>query len=135
MQQLSCSNKFCRKKGGYTEGYYCMTLETIVSYAQIPPVCGNNAFQGVDKSKCIVRVALSKVDAYKAADTWGEFVNIQGDGALSIDGLYEESSKVDIYNLQGRLLYPKADIEEVKDALPKGIYLLRQGQRTIKVAF
>ncbi|MBO5818588.1 MAG: T9SS type A sorting domain-containing protein [Bacteroidales bacterium] len=112
-----------------------MTLETIVSYAQIPPVCGNNAFQGVDKSKCIVRVALSKVDAYKAADTWGEFVNIQGDEALSIDGLHEESSKVDIYNLQGRLLYPKADIEEVKDALPKGVYLLRQGQRTIKVAF
>ena len=135
MQQLSCSNKFCRKNGGYTEVYNCMTLETIVSYAQIPPVCGNNAFQGVDKSKCIVRVALSKVDAYKAADTWGEFVNIQGDEALSIDGLYEESSKVDIYNLQGRLLYHKADIEEVKDALPKGIYLLRQGQRTIKVAF
>mgnify|MGYP003420220584 CR=1 FL=1 len=37
--------------------------------------------------------ALSKVDAYKAADTWGEFVNIQGDEALSIDGLHEESSK------------------------------------------
>lgn len=106
MQQLSCSNKFCRKKGGFTEVCYCMTLETIVSYAQIPPVCGNNTFQGVDKSNCIVRVALSKVDAYKAADTWGEFVNIQGDEALSIDELREESSKVDIYNLQGRLLYP-----------------------------
>lgn len=64
---------------------------------------------------------LSKVDAYKAADTWGEFVNIQGNEALSIDGWHEESSK--------------ADIKEVKDALPKGIYLLRQGQRTIKVAF
>lgn len=65
--------------------------------------------------------ALSKVDAYKAADTWGEFVNIQGDEALSIDGLHEELSK--------------ADIKEVKDALQKGIYLLRQGNEPSRWRF
>ena len=56
---------------------YCSSLTSITSQAVIPPTIGkSNTFYGVDKS-IPVYVPASSVEAYKSAEYWSAFTNIQ----------------------------------------------------------
>ena len=55
---------------------YCKELESITSKAVIPPTLGKDVFKGVDET-IPVYVPKESVDAYKNADGWKEFANIQ----------------------------------------------------------
>ena len=55
----------------------CTSLTSITCEAVTPPTLGSNAFYKVSKS-IPVYVPCGSVNAYKAADGWGEFNNIQG---------------------------------------------------------
>ena len=50
---------------------------TINSYAIIPPAATTQTFERVDKSASVVYVPAGSVEAYKSADGWKEFTNIQ----------------------------------------------------------
>ncbi len=52
-------------------------LTKIESQAENPPACGKNAFAGVDKSGCKLYVPEKSMDAYKAADGWKDFINVE----------------------------------------------------------
>ena len=54
----------------------CSSLTSITCSSVVPPSVGNDAFLNVDKS-IPVYVPASSVNAYKAADGWKEFTNIQ----------------------------------------------------------
>jgi len=56
--------------------YYCPSLTSITCYATTPPTCGGWCFSDVDKSIPIY-VPAGSVSAYKAADEWKDFTNIQ----------------------------------------------------------
>lgn len=59
-------------------------LASITCHATVPPVVGDsNTFYNVDKS-ILVRVPVSSVSAYNAADYWKEFTNIVGIGEIEI---------------------------------------------------
>ena len=54
----------------------CIGLEKVTSFAEIPPVCSSNVFDGVNKINCELIVQIVSVVAYKQAEGWNEFSNI-----------------------------------------------------------
>ena len=52
-------------------------LESITCNAVNPPAANEYTFNGVNKETCTIYVPASSVDAYKGADGWSEFTNIQ----------------------------------------------------------
>ena len=56
----------------------CTGLAKIASLAEIPPMCGREVFDGVNKTNCELIVPEGSVAAYKQAEGWKEFSNIRG---------------------------------------------------------
>ena len=73
----------------------CSSLTSITCEAVTPPTCGDYCFAGVDKSIPLY-VPVESVAAYKAANEWHEFTNIQ-----AIEGTEESNyaTLADIYNM------------------------------------
>ena len=55
----------------------CTNLTTITSHAAVPPTCGNQALDDINKWSCVLRVPQSYAAAYQAADQWKEFFFIE----------------------------------------------------------
>ncbi len=69
-------------------GEYAFTNDTLVEitcYAETPPVIDSTAVVGVNKSTCILYVPYTSVSAYRNAEVWKEFVNIQAIGAEEVE--------------------------------------------------
>ena len=62
---------------GYYAFYGCSGFTEIINYATTPQTIDNREFEGVDKSECILRVPNCRIDAYSAANVWGEFEKIE----------------------------------------------------------
>ena len=59
----------------------CEALKQINSYRQAPPTCEHsNVFNNVDKQACKLNVPSAGLAAYKAADVWKEFFNVDTTG-------------------------------------------------------
>ena len=71
----------------------CTGLTSITCHAEVPPTCGNNAFKYVDKSIPLY-VPANSVDAYKTANQWKDFTNIQAiaETVTSIDQITNDHS-------------------------------------------
>ncbi len=54
----------------------CSQLTSIYCYSQLPVKLGTNVFSGVDKNTCVLTVPFGFADAYKAADQWKDFFNV-----------------------------------------------------------
>ncbi|MBO5181321.1 MAG: leucine-rich repeat domain-containing protein [Paraprevotella sp.] len=54
----------------------CTGLKSVYSLDMIPPACANDAFSGFNKSATLY-VPGKAIEAYKAADGWKEFQNIE----------------------------------------------------------
>ena len=63
---------------------YCSGLSKITSLAEIPPVCGREVFDGVNKTNCKLIVPIVSVIAYKQAEVWNEFSNIRGFSGVEV---------------------------------------------------
>ena len=114
----------------------CSGLTKLVSLAVEPPICGEGAFEKVDKTTCQLLVPEESINKYKTTDQWKEFLNILGyDGVDDVsvdtpDALYE------VYNLQGvRVGSGMREAEVTADALPHGVYILvsPQGRKKIQI--
>ncbi|MCQ2311531.1 MAG: leucine-rich repeat domain-containing protein, partial [Paludibacteraceae bacterium] len=68
--------------GEYAFGY-CYGLTSMTCYATCPPTCGSYCFDWVDTS-IPVYVPAQSVDAYKQAEEWKSFTNIQPIGAINV---------------------------------------------------
>jgi hypothetical protein len=68
------------------------------------------------------------VNAYKAAEGWSEFKQIQPITALGINSLCQDGRTFDVYNLQGRKVLNDANN---LDGLPKGVYIVN-GRKIVK---
>ncbi len=114
----------------------CSGLTKLISLAVEPPICGEGAFEKVDKTTCQLLVPEESINKYKTTDQWKEFLNILGyDGVDDVsvdtpDALYE------VYNLQGvRVGSGMREAEITADALPHGVYILvsPQGRKKIQI--
>lgn len=55
----------------------CSNLTLISWEATTPPTCYTAGFSELNKDECVLKVPKGCVDAYKAADTWKNFKNIE----------------------------------------------------------
>ncbi len=100
--------------------YKCGRLRKVVSMAITPPVCGWEAFYGIDKRWCTLYVPEESVSAYKSAAQWKEFYKIEtGIKNVSTSALATEAAR---YSTDGTCI-----------ALPKkGINIIRMSDGTVK---
>ena len=124
---------------------YCSDLSKITSLAEIPPMCGREVFDGVNKTNCELIVPIVSVIAYKQAEVWNEFSNISGfsgvedtvaDGntiraignQIEISGYF---TSVEVYGINGALIYKGKD--NVVTVPSAGIYLVHVAGKTRKI--
>ncbi|MDE6717956.1 MAG: hypothetical protein K2J70_07180 [Muribaculaceae bacterium] len=87
-------------------GRYMPKLETITSYAAVPPT--NVNFTNSQYIDVIVKVPFEALDAYKNAEGWKNFWNIEGFDPAGIDDMktasYDSSNRKEVlrYNLNGQ---------------------------------
>ena len=55
----------------------CTNLTSITSHAAVPPTCGTQALDDINKWECVLGVPLGNAEAYYAADQWKEFFFIE----------------------------------------------------------
>ena len=55
----------------------CTKLTSITSYAAVPPTCGSQALDDVNKWECVLRVPIGYTAAYQAADQWKDFFFVE----------------------------------------------------------
>ena len=51
----------------------CTSLTSITSHAAVPPICGTQALDDINKWGCTLRVPSGYASAYQGADQWKEF--------------------------------------------------------------
>lgn len=98
----------------------------MISYAEVPPVCGWGVFDGVNTQECILQVPEKSISAYQQADQWNEFFLIEGVptaiGGVTVDGAVPATA--DVYSTNGMLVKRNADLKNLKHELPAGIYII-----------
>ena len=118
----------------------CTGLTSFYSYSIVPPTCGNQALDDINKWECSLYVPDDCISAYQAADQWKEFFFIYGgeeemsiedksapnivSGVLRCDGVF-----TDVYTLFGVKVY--SGNGEVK--LEGGVYIVVANGHATKV--
>ena len=114
----------------------CTAMTKLITTAPVPPTCGSQALDDINKWTCELFVNKESIDQYKAAEQWKEFFFIsEYDGVDDVsvdtpDALYE------VYNLQGvRVGSGMREAEVTADTLPHGVYILvsPQGRKKLKI--
>ena len=114
----------------------CTAMTKLITTALVPPTCGSQALDDINKWTCELFVNKESIDQYKAAEQWKEFFFIsEYDGVDDVsvdtpDALYE------VYNLQGvRVGSGMREAEVTADTLPHGVYILvsPQGRKKLKI--
>ncbi|HIR37773.1 MAG TPA: leucine-rich repeat protein [Candidatus Limisoma gallistercoris] len=130
----------------------CTAMTRLQSRAEVPPVCGNQALDDINKWTCELFVPTKSLDAYKAADQWKEFFFITGedyDKPGSVDAVSEnggvsvatyrdsieiigaDNAVITVYNTNGQLVYSGTDT--TIGGLARGVYIVQVGGQTFKV--
>lgn len=103
----------------------CTNLTQLTSYALIPPLCGPQALDDINKWECVLKIPEGTNDAYMAADQWKEFFFIENLPA-GINGIKEEIGKnAPVYNLNG------TRVKNTKN-MPKGVYIINGKKVMVK---
>ena len=114
----------------------CTAMTKLITTAPVPPTCGSQALDDINKWTCELFVNKESIDQYKAAEQWKEFFFIsEYDGVDdvsvdTVDAVYE------VYNLQGiRVGSGMREAEVTADSLPHGVYILvsPQGRKKLKI--
>ena len=96
-----------------------------------------------------MNVPVGSLEAYKSADGWKRFKNIQEKDFGGVDGVEDDdvsvtakggnieiggadNTQVEVYNLSGQLVYSGTDT--TVGGLAHGIYIVRVAGQTFKVA-
>jgi hypothetical protein len=85
----------------------CTAMEHIYSRAPIPPVCGLQALDDINKWNCVLTVPAGNTTAYQAADQWKEFFFIEEGNVDGVATLTAKEASMDvhaIYDAAGRRL-------------------------------
>ncbi len=84
----------------------CTAMTKLISNATVPPTCGSQALDDINKWNCGLFVPAASISAYQTADQWKEFFFISdtdaGVDGVNIDG--KEAEEMMRYDIHGRLL-------------------------------
>ena len=105
--------------------YGCNRIQLIECYNPMPPECYIDVFLTSITSTCKLRVPTGSLDAYRVADTWCDFVNIEG--------MVVESGIDDIVTDAGRTEVARYDVNGRKvDADYRGLVIVRYNDGFVK---
>ena len=82
----------------------CTGLTSFTTLAAVPPVCGTQALDDINKWECTLYVLPGSVDDYKAADQWKEFFFVEEPAGVEdvvVDQI-TDSVNAPIYDIMGR---------------------------------
>ena len=108
----------------------CINITQISSEAVVPPTCGINALDDINKWNCKLFVPKANIDAYKQAPQWKEFFFIDSTTGIT-NTVYNNSGLADVYTIDGTKRLSKASTDEI-NALPKGMYIVNGKKIIIK---
>ena len=108
----------------------CINIAQITSEAVVPPTCGINALDDINKWNCKLFVPKANINAYKQAPQWKEFFFIEGTTGIT-NTVYNNSGLADVYTIDGTKRLSKASTDEI-NALPKGVYIVNGKKIIIK---
>ena len=108
----------------------CINITQISSEAVVPPTCGINALDDINKWNCKLFVPKASIDAYKQAPQWEEFFFIDSTTGIT-NIVYNNSGLADVYTIDGTKRLSKASTDEI-NALPKGMYIVNGKKIIIK---
>ena len=123
----------------------CTAMTQLISRTEVPPVCGTQALDDINKWNCTLLVPDKSIDAYKAADQWKEFFFIESgisdidaddcsvwveEGKLMFSG-FNDGSLVDVYTVSGQHIY-NGEMESCPD-MSTGIYIIAINGSTYKI--
>ena len=127
----------------------CTNLMEINVENAVPPTCEEGALSGIRTTDCVLNVPTGSLEAYRSADGWKEFKNIQEKDFGGVDGVEDDAvsvtakggsieidgadnARVEVYNLSGQLVY--SGTETTVGGLSCGIYIVRVAGQIFKVA-
>lgn len=132
--------------------YGCISLGEIHSNNPIPPTLkGSGAFQGVNKTTCILYVPKGSYDSYRATNYWSEFLNIvEEDVSTSVKDISyrnitvyashnkvnietDETISVSIYYVSGKKVFEGVVGNKTVIPLNGGVYIVRTANESRKV--
>ena len=108
----------------------CINITQISSEAVVPPTCGINALDDINKWNCKLFVPKASIDAYKQAPQWKEFFFIESTTGIT-NTVYNKAGLADVYTIDGTKRLSKASTDEI-NALPKGVYIVNGKKIIIK---
>ena len=108
----------------------CINIAQISSEAVVPPTCGINALDDINKWNCKLFVPKANINAYKQAPQWKEFFFIDSTTGIT-NTVYNNSGLADVYTIDGTKRLSKASTDEI-NALPKGVYIVNGKKISIK---
>lgn len=131
--------------GAFSE---CTNLMEINVENAVPPTC-ESAFARSLTNDCVLNIPVGSLEAYKSADVWKNFKNIQEKDFGGVDGVEgdavsviakggsieinsADNARVEVYNLSGQLVH--SGTETTVGGLARGIYIVRVAGQTFKVA-
>lgn len=132
----------------------CVNLQTLKVQAITPPVCQNDCFESVSKTRCELQVPMGCRSSYWVAPVWSEFSKIVETTFDGIDQIYYNDVHIEItngkisitgctndlitriYQINGTLLYQSETSDNVVEYEPTshGVYLVVIGNKTYKVS-
>lgn len=116
----------------------CTAMTKLITTAPVPPTCGSQALDDINKWTCELLVTKESIELYKAAEQWKEFFFIsEYDGVddITVDGGDTADTLYDVYNLQGVRVGNSMRQADMTDVLPRGVYILvsPKGTRKVKI--
>ncbi len=109
----------------------CTSLTSITSHAAVPPTCGTQALDDINKWNCVLRVPIGYAAAYMVADQWKDFFFVEDvvevDTNIEHSELTNQDSQLTIYDLSGR----KIVVDDLRE-LVKGTYIVNGRKVVIK---
>ncbi len=131
----------------------CTAMTSLTSHNPVPPVCGTQALDDINKWDCTLYVPAASIDTYKAAPQWKEFffygeaplgigdvngeqvagfeLEAVGGNALRIGGA--EDRGVEVYGVDGRCEWRTASYDGTAVELAPGMHIVRVGGISVKV--
>ena len=125
--------------------YGCNSLKKITVNATTPPDCGDNIFEGVDYSSCVLVVPDESISAYKNKSPWNQFLNISEvesvindnevsvkveNGNIVVTGIADDVN-MEVYNIGGSRIY--SGIVKSVQVPTAGLYLVKVLDKSYKI--
>ena len=99
----------------------CTGMKKLVSKTAVPPVCGPQALDDINKWECTLYVPQESLDAYKSAAQWKEFFFLET-GIKNVSNTSSSATESARYSTDGtRIASPQ-----------KGINIIRMSDGTVK---